>query len=346
MNTFYTKQTENYGQKMLGNICSGHTYIIASHSKTEGKVVAGMNDTESTMLHFKRITTESMTEIIPFLSRQNGRTTDFSIGGLLMWVDVFHYEYCIYKDTLFIKGVVENDLTKPAFSMPVGALPLPEAVSLLRKYCEAKGITLEFSAVPVQYLDDFMALAPVKVEELTDWADYLYDSVALSTLKGKKMAKKRNHVNRFVADYHNHSLIEMTQANAVIALEFMNRFELEGDDTEMAIIERAQTRKLIEEFIKNPNEMHGAFLMVGDTVAAFTIGDMVGDTLFIHVEKALREYNGSYEAINFFFAREMCEKYPELRYINREDDSGDAGLRQAKESYKPLTLLRKYNIIF
>lgn len=79
---------------------------------------------------------------------------------------------------------------------------------------------------------------------------------------------------------------------------------------------------------------------------AFTIGDVKGDTLFIHIEKALREYNGSYEIINQQFAKAMCDKYPEIKYVNREDDAGDIGLRMAKESYHPLEILRKYNVTF
>ena len=40
-----------------------------------------------------------------------------------------------------------------------------------------------------------------EVKELPDWADYLYEIEPMATFKGKKMSKKRNHVNRFYSDH-------------------------------------------------------------------------------------------------------------------------------------------------
>lgn len=45
------------------------------------------------------------------------RTCDFSIGGIYMWVDYFGYEYCIFQDTLFIKGGEEDNLQNTAFAV-------------------------------------------------------------------------------------------------------------------------------------------------------------------------------------------------------------------------------------
>ncbi|MDE6511354.1 MAG: phosphatidylglycerol lysyltransferase domain-containing protein, partial [Muribaculaceae bacterium] len=66
--------------------------------------------------------------------------------------------------------------------------------------------------------------------------------------------------------------------------------------------------------------------------------------LYVHVEKASRAFEGSYEKINKEFAALMCARHPEIRFINREDDSGDEGLRKAKLSYHPVEILKKYNI--
>ena len=53
-------------------------------------------------------------------------------------------------------------------------------------------------------------------------------------------------------------------------------------------------------------------------------------------------YPGAYAAINQAFASYLQNKYPNLVYLNREDDMGIAGLRQAKLSYHPDHLVEKY----
>ena len=75
----------------------------------------------------------------------------------------------------------------------------------------------------------------------------------------------------------------------------------------------------------------------------FSIGEIINDTLFVHIEKALKQYSGAYETINFLFAQNAIT--PEVLYINREEDVGDVGLRKAKLSYNPIHILTKYNII-
>lgn len=299
------------------------------------------------VLQFKPVTPEAMEEIWPILEHEKGRTTDFSYGGLLMWVDYFKYEYAIVNNTLFIKGLVEDDISKPAFSLPVGEMPLKESVEMIHSYCSLNGMVAELSAVPEYAVEELRNLGAVSVTELTDWADYLYDAEKLSTLSGKKYGKKRNHVNKFQSVYPDWKLEKMTQSNSREALAMMDAFELEADSGEMAAVERSLSRKMIRRVAEGDDHIEAAVLRTGDGhVCAYTIGDIKGDTLFIHVEKALRGFDGSYEMINYAFAKEVCSRHPEIKFINREDSAGDEGLRRAKESYHPVSLLRKFNVIF
>ena len=263
-----------------------------------------------------------------------------------MWVSYFDYQYAIVDDTLFIRGRVEDDRTKPAFSFPIGKMPMAEAVALLGKQCREEGIALEFSAVPEYAVGELKELGAKTVTELSHWGDYLYEIESIATLHGKKMGKKRNHVNQFMTAYPDWQLLDLDASSLDLAREVMKLFESEGDDTPEAIAERKLTNDILEMFATSPGEMHGAILMAEGKPCAVTVGDVKGDTLFVHIEKALREFPGSYEMINKAFAARMLELHPALRYVNREDDAGDEGLRQAKESYHPVDILKKYNVIF
>ena len=79
-------------------------------------------------------------------------------------------------------------------------------------------------------------------------------------------------------------------------------------------------------------------------MTAFTIGEgLNSDTFCIHIEKADTHYNGIYAGINNCFAKAAAADY---KYINREEDMGIDGLRQAKLSYHPAFLLEKHEVIF
>lgn len=83
----------------------------------------------------------------------------------------------------------------------------------------------------------------------------------------------------------------------------------------------------------------GGALLVDGKVIAFTFGAPINhDTFGVHVEKADVNYEGAYTVINQEFASRLPE---EFIYVNREEDLGIPGLRQAKLSYNPVILLEK-----
>lgn len=74
-----------------------------------------------------------------------------------------------------------------------------------------------------------------------------------------------------------------------------------------------------------------------------TIGSLLTPAVYdVNFEKALGEVPGDYAMINRTFARYIREKYPQVQYLDREDDLGLAGLRKAKESYHPDRMVEQY----
>ena len=296
-----------------------------------------------TAIRFKPVTVDSVPEIAPLLEYADSRTCDYTVAGLLMWADYFKYEYAIIDNTLFIKGVDENDMSTPAFSMPIGAMPLRKALRTVADYCRENGLPLRFSAVPEDRLGDFYSLGACHIEELTDWADYLYDAEALATLPGNKYSKKRNHVNHFIAEHPGYSYEPLTAGNVAAVRDFFNSISLPKDSSEpTAAEERRQVFHVLDNFARLPFE--GAVLSTPeDGIVAFAIGEVIGDTLYVHIEKMRHEINGAGETINKLFAADMRERH-NVAYINREEDVGDEGLRKAKMSYHPSMLLKKYDL--
>jgi hypothetical protein len=90
-------------------------------------------------------------------------------------------------------------------------------------------------------------------------------------------------------------------------------------------------------------QLCGGIFYVDDEPAAFTLGEELarGRMFVIHFEKAIlkKEYRGVYQYVNQAFAALLPDKY---ELINREQDLGDPGLRQAKESYRPAGFVPKY----
>ncbi len=296
-------------------------------------------------LAFRRMTPADIPELLPLLHSAPWRTCDFTAGGMLMWADMFRYEYCVRDNTLFVKGVAEDDVTLPAFSLPVGQLPLEQSVAIVLDYCRRQGIEARFSAVPAEVVPRLVAMGATRVDELTDWADYLYDAASLASLSGKKLNKKRNHLNRFMADNPGYTFEPLSAANIDAVRRFHSELTLAPGKASMAEYERRQVALVLD----NPSAwpFEGVVLSVpGRKVVAFTMAEPVADTLHIHIEKMDHEVAGAGETINCLFARMMTERHPQLRFINRQDDAGDPGLRRAKESYHPVDLLKKYNVVF
>jgi len=296
-------------------------------------------------LNFEPITLDSVDIIYPFFREHKFRTCDFTIGGLYMWVDYFKYEYCIYEDTLFIKGSNEDDLQEKAFTLPIGKLPLIDSLCLLKDYCIRENIRLTLSAVPESGMEQIKELfVDAEISELENWSDYLYDSNSLATLVGHRYNKKRNRTNKFKREYPDYAYKRITPENIGQVNAFFKAYcEEYGKDNPLSQYENKMVSDILENYDRF--DFPGGYIEVGGRIIAFTIGEVIGDTLYVHIEKAIYNYAGSYEMINMLFAQDIVENNNGVLCINREEDVGDPGLREAKMSYHPIELLAKYNVV-
>lgn len=176
-----------------------------------------------------------------------------------------------------------------------------------------------------------------------DGSDYVYAIDDLADLKGRKFQKKRNHLNRFRAAHPNYRVLPLTVCNLSLAQHMVNewyRLRMKADPEGNYLLENIALARGFQNFFSLG--MEGILLMDEGEVLAVTMGSRLsGDTFDIHFEKAREDVDGAYTAVNAEFARYLREKYPEVKYLDREDDMGLEGLRKAKLSYYPDHMIEK-----
>ena len=176
-----------------------------------------------------------------------------------------------------------------------------------------------------------------------DGFDYIYAIDDLADLKGRKFQRKRNHLNRFRQNYAGCTTEVLSQENLPLVEAMLDQWYADRQKTAPMSdfhMECSAIRKALRHF--KELEMDGLVLMYEGRVLAMTLGSFLCPTTFdVQFEKALEDADGAYPAINNAFACYLREKYPSLRWLNREDDLGLEGLRKAKLSYCPDHMIEK-----
>jgi hypothetical protein len=81
------------------------------------------------------------------------------------------------------------------------------------------------------------------------------------------------------------------------------------------------------------NGLTGGAILVDQIIVAYTVAEkLTDDTVLIHYEKGCPDHKGAHLTEDF-------------KWVNREQDLGEEGLRKAKLSYNPVDFLRKYRAV-
>lgn len=291
------------------------------------------------MLSFSPITLDSMERIRTYLDGRTFRTSDYAPGAIFQWRAYTHAEFAVADGMLVMTLLEENG--QRGYMYPVGSGSLSGALDAIEADAAARHLPLQYSAVPEEGVTVLQARygARATVQALRQWADYLYELSPLITFPGKKYHAQRNHFNRFCKDNPAHRFVPVTAETLPAAERFLKEYQqFASIDKPIEEEEMKRARELLHDML--PLRLKGGYIETEGTIVALAIGEVCGDTLFVHVEKARTDYMGAYQAIVSEFAEYAAE--PDTLYINREDDSGDEGLRYSKMVYRPLRLLDKY----
>ncbi|MDR0911717.1 MAG: phosphatidylglycerol lysyltransferase domain-containing protein [Methanobrevibacter sp.] len=286
-------------------------------------------------IEFKPISLSDKHVFDEYFNKNDFNNAEKNFSNLFMWRKTYKYEYAIINDCLCIKGKLRNS-TQSFCHFPYGGCDVKESLTLIKEVLKKEGNN---SLIIKPILPEMKKCLEKTIKEFTivenrNSFDYIYTSKKLITLSGSKLRNKRRWVKKFKNNY-NYQYEEINPTNLVEAKEFtINIIKNTNNDKDEIIAMTEMFDNLFELGIK------GCIIRIDGKIAGVSTGEeLTKDTVIIHSERANTEFEGIYNCIN----QEFCEKqWANYKFINREEDLGIEGLRQAKLTYRPEVLLKKY----
>lgn len=291
------------------------------------------------MLKFKKLG-DNLNEINAlrgYTDRSKVSFCDISVGVKYMWRDDFVIDYAIYNDTLIMRESCPD--YKNAFYYPIGK-DEQGALSEIENYCRTKNEDLMFCCLDEAVKAELSERYPfAKFSFDRNWSDYIYNAQDFKTYAGKKFSGQRNHVNKFKRTYPDYRFKILAETDIPRVEEFLKEYERE---TTVSMWSEKEEEKKVADYVEKSFVLGqlGGYIEVGGKIVALSVGEVVGDTLIVHVEKGLKEYAGVYPTMANEFAKTFAGAGVE--FINREEDCGDPGLRVSKTQYHPVLIKNKY----
>jgi len=297
------------------------------------------------MLNFNDISLADKVWVDELLGYSGFMGTEYCFTSLYIWDKIYNSKICRYKEFLLLRSISGEMVN---YLYPAGKGDLKESIEMLIADSRSIGHSFHITSIPTEGRTKLEELFPERFEftSARNSFDYIYDRDNLATLSGKKYQSKRNHIARFKElpdwEYERISCDDLNKlAGQIDECIEMNREWCKINkcyDNSSLHNETCAATKALKNFTEL--KLRGGILRLSGKVVAFTIGEPLNkDTFIIHIEKAFSEIKGSYPFINQQFILHETDGY---KYINREDDAGDEGLRKAKLSYHPVLMVEKY----
>jgi len=261
------------------------------------------------------------------------RISEYTISNYILYHQ--HYQFSLQQASSHTPLIIYGQENGKTFAMLPEIIPDTTILDKLFK-------TIDYiKAIPERLItthQNFFLQHGYRIIADRDHFDYLYSREDLAFLKGRKYHKKRNLVHQFEKKYH-YQINQLSNVNIAAAWYILHQWqERHNNDTDFQTAQCALLNK-------NALNLSGILIFVNNKPAAYSLGEIMPttDTYLVHSEKALVEYQGIYQFLNMMSARMLA---PSCIYINREQDLGIAGLRQAKMSYRPLSFIKKYRLTY
>lgn len=292
------------------------------------------------MIDFQRLRAAQREQYNAILMEVPEQGCEYSFANLCLWGR---------QQVAFLHGCVaffSHFFGRTVYPYPIGGGDRRKVLEEILQDARERGIPCRITNMSEGDRQELESWFPgqFRIRTDRDSYDYVYDINDLADLKGRKFQKKRNHVNRFCQEHPAFRVEPLGPENLEVAQDFAAQWyqtRTKEDPQGDYLLESVAMDRAFGKYEKL--NFDGLLLLDGEEILAMTMGTpLAADTFDVHFEKAREDVEGAYAAVNREFARYLRGKYPELRFLNREDDMGLEGLRKAKLSYNPHHMVEKH----
>ena len=296
--------------------------------------------------HFQILTKDDYNIVYDYIKKYPSENCDFNMNTLFSWGQYFKLEYTIFQERLLLFNPFYGYLLAP-----IGEKFSAQELYQINNCCEKIHKKVEIMVVSEKYINTTPELSEYfTIYNDIDWNDYIYSVDDLVNLSGKKLAKKKNLISQFVRNYPNWTVKQIQKEDINDIVEFSNYWKKthtevttttsKETDNDYLAIELQALQISLQNWDFLPND--GIKLYIDNKLVAFAIfSQQTDDMVTIHFEKYDPFIKGAGQMINYQSAIFFKDKF---KYINREQDMGIEGIRQAKRSYQPIKLLPFYRL--
>ena len=284
------------------------------------------------MLSFRPAAQRDVARLRRYYKTCDYQLCEYSALVKLMWREHLHPCWAEAAGCLIVRNLIDGQY---CFDFPV---PGPDgdvdaALSCIEEYCMENEIPLVLSVVPQEKAALLAARYPYfRLSSPRVWRDYIYAAEDMREFAGRRYSGQRNHINKFRKLYPDAAFRALGRGDLPLITQFWRDYEtVFTKESSSAKNELRYAEKMLR-MTGSPHFCVGGMELDGKLIS-IAMAERCGDTLQIHIEKALYGYEGVYPATVQAFARAFA--VDSVRWLNREDDAGDRGLRTSKLQYLP-----------
>lgn len=285
---------------------------------------------------FKTVDLTMRGEVNDFISRHPLEASEYTFTNIFAFTAAYDFRISILGGTL----IILKNHAPASFFCPIGDAP---DIDMLFNYLKTRGERPRIERIPESFVKKYIeGNEKYSAVEEREHFDYIHNVQELIELSGRRFHDKKNKVNRFRKE-HEYKYIPMTAELVEECIKFEDYWceERDCEKDEGLSKEKCAILKMLKNF--DALALTGGVIRLDNKIAALTLAERyLPDTLVIHVEKANPGIPGLYQMINQEFLMHEGRGYA---FVNREQDLGIQGMRNAKMSYNPVKFVKKYRVM-